>query len=173
MRAPSKKNSGDTYMWGSMQVYLFMAVLLTESERRNNRQLRVFCFDSFVKPVVTLFIDGAPVFVADFDVFQRKRPRVSVFNTPAAPVGRAIAQCIIDGVERIGDEEIQFCSSGHASPTAAWPPSTGVADEHGSGPDVFAELEKFVVSRIRRYSGNPKGCIVRAALRDHLWSLSI
>ena len=70
---------------------------------------------------------------------------MSVFNTPAAPVGRAIAQCIIDGVERIGDEEIQFffrTRIAHGSLAT----QSGVADEHGIGPDVFAELEKFVVS---------------------------
>lgn len=58
----------------------FMTVLTTQSECRDEFQLRIFFLDGFIEFIVTLFIDRTPVFVADLDIFQRERCRMPVFR---------------------------------------------------------------------------------------------
>ena len=126
-----------------------MTVLTTQSECRDEFQLRIFFLDGFIEFIVTLFIDRTPVFVADLDIFQRERCRMPVFDALAAPFGRAVAQRIVDGIEYILDEGIDLIFLASVAYTALTA-QTDIADEHAPGTDILAELQKFMIAEAHR-----------------------
>lgn len=64
---------------------------------------------------------------------------MAVLDPFAAPFGRSVAQCIVDGIERILDECIEILLPA-GIPYTALTAYSRIADEHAGSSDVFAEL---------------------------------
>ena len=74
---------------------------------------------------------------------------MTVLDAFAAPRGRAVAQCVVDGVECVVDEEVHLLFRTCVA-RAALTAQSHVADEHAFGTDVLAELQEFVVAEAHR-----------------------
>ena len=129
---------------GVDHVHPLVPALPAQTESRDEGQTGVFRLDGPVEPVVPLLVDRSPVFVSDLDVLQRERFGMAVLDPFAAPFGRSVAQCIVDGIERILDECIEILLPA-GIPYTALTAYSRIADEHAGGSDVFAELQEFVV----------------------------